>query len=150
MRYAYLGGRIQDYLRSLEDQAFGIEVMLEDFYYLDRLSEQDRGRQQDAVPEQDNLSRFMELVQEIEDGDGKKQDDFTTNLLNQMEEKGLVQKEASDPKEDQSKPSDAEKTVESTTTFGFDNQVLIENGIDPVVLQELPEDLRNEMLAPLR
>ena len=31
-------------------------------------------------------------------------------------------------------------------TYGFKNSVLVQNGIDPETLHELPEELRNEIL----
>ncbi|TNV74568.1 hypothetical protein FGO68_gene5813 [Halteria grandinella] len=34
-------------------------------------------------------------------------------------------------------------------TFGYDNQYLIDNGIDPAILQELPEELRAELLSTI-
>lgn len=34
-------------------------------------------------------------------------------------------------------------------TFGYDNQYLLDNGIDPAILVELPEELRVELLSTI-
>jgi hypothetical protein len=37
----------------------------------------------------------------------------------------------------------------SGKTFGYDNEVLIANNLDPAILLELPEDLRAELLSQI-
>jgi hypothetical protein len=35
------------------------------------------------------------------------------------------------------------------TTFGYDNELLLANGIEPAILLELPEELRAELLSTI-
>lgn len=47
-------------------------------------------------------------------------------------------------------PAEEEKRQEEAgRTFGYDNQFLLDNGIDPAILAELPEDLRIELLSTI-
>lgn len=42
-----------------------------------------------------------------------------------------------------------DQNMASGRTFGYDNQFLIDNGIEPAILAELPEDLRAELLSTI-
>lgn len=39
--------------------------------------------------------------------------------------------------------------MQSGFTFGYDNEVLLANGIDPEILAELPEEMRAELLSSI-
>lgn len=45
--------------------------------------------------------------------------------------------------------AEPEPVNDSGKTFGYDNQFLIENDIDPAILAELPEEMRVELLSTL-
>ena len=38
---------------------------------------------------------------------------------------------------------------DSGKTFGYDNELLLANDIDPAILHELPEDVRAELLSSI-
>ena len=42
-----------------------------------------------------------------------------------------------------------QEPVQSGFTFGYDNEVLLANGIDPEILAELPEEMRAELLSSI-
>ncbi|CDW76386.1 ubiquitin-protein ligase [Stylonychia lemnae] len=78
----------------------------------------------------------------------------------QRQEEAKVQEEAKiqeqqveeEEKKEESQANDVENLNagnDDNKTFGYDNDLLIENGIDPMILLELPEDLRAELLSTI-
>lgn len=55
------------------------------------------------------------------------------------------------PEEEKKEEPPVEEPVAAVggRTFGYDNQYLIDNGIDPAILAELPEELRAELLSTI-
>ena len=53
------------------------------------------------------------------------------------------------PEEEKKEEPQAQVADAGGRTFGYDNQYLLDNGIDPAILIELPEELRAELLSTI-